>query len=329
MRRWFILIVALTTLLLSACGPLGSTAAEPRALRDVTLGIGFVPNVQFAPLYVAQQKGFYADEGLQVTLEYGFEHDFVKLAAEGSREFAVASGDQVILARSQGLPIVYVMKWYERFPVAVAIPKTAGVNEPAQLAGHKVGIPGLFGASYVAWEALVYATGLDETSVQLESIGFTQAEAVQQGVVDAAVVYIANEPIQLRNAGIEVDIIEVSDYIDLVSNGLVTNEKLIQEDPELVRAMVRATLRGLEYTLANPDEAFEIVRQVVTEITDEDAPTQRAVLDASLLLWQSDSPGVSSAEAWQESATFMKEAGLIDKEVDVSQVFTNEFIEAR
>jgi NitT/TauT family transport system substrate-binding protein len=321
--------LALLALFLSACGPAASTSTEPKELRQVTLGVGFIPNVQFAPLYVAQSKGFYADEGLDVVLEYGFENDFVKLAAEGEREFAVASGDQVILARSQELPIVYVMKWYQRFPVAVAVPKSAGVGPPTELAGRKVGIPGLFGASYVAWKALVYASGIDESSVQLESIGFTQAEALQQGAIDAAVVYIANEPVQLQSEGIELELFEVSDYIDLVSNGLVVGETLLNEDPELVRAMVSATLRGLQYTLDNPDEAFEIVRQVIREITDEDAPTQRAVLEASLPLWRSDSPGLTTQQAWQESVDFMAAAGLVDATIDVSKAFTNQFVEIR
>jgi len=321
-------------LLLTACGPVAAptpTATEavtepPSELRHIDLGVGFVPNVQFAPFYVAQAKGFYAEEGLDVALEYGFENDFVALTAQGEREFAIASGDQVILARAQELPVVYVMKWYQRFPVAVMALDESGIRTPQDLAGHSVGIPGLFGASYVAWEALVYATGLDDSSIKLESIGFTQAEALSQGQVDAAVVYIANEPVQLTQAGKEVNVIEVSDYIDLVANGLITNETLIQENPDLVRRMVRGSLRGLEYTLAYPDEAFEIARQFVPEITDEAAPTQRAVLEASIALWQSDRLGLSDPQAWADSVAFMQATGLIEAPVEVETLYTNQFV---
>lgn len=323
-------LLVLSALLVGACGQSAGAPAEPQELTDVTLGVGFIPNVQFAPLYVAQKKGFYAEEGLNVTIEYGFEHDFIKLAASGERDFAVASGDQVILARGQGIPIVYVMKWYERFPVGVAAPKAASLSGPDALPGHKVGIPGLFGASYIAWKALTYATNIDESKVELvEFPEFNQAAGIQQGVVDAAVVYIANEPLQLRDAGIDVDVIEVSDYIDLVSNGLVVGEETMAENPEMVGAVVRATLRGLEYTLDNPDEAFAIVREVVPEITDENAPTQRAVLEASLDLWRSDALGLSSQQAWQASVDFMREAGLLETEIDISQAFTNKFVEAK
>jgi NitT/TauT family transport system substrate-binding protein len=345
---WILTLLALL-LLLVACGPATSptpattgggdhatpesapespTEASDKASSELThidLGVGFIPNVQFAPLYVAQARGFFADEGLDVALEYGFENDFVALTAQGERQFAVASGDQVILARAQGLPVVYVMKWYQHFPVGVMTLAETGIDTPEELEGHRVGIPMLSGASYVAWEALVYATGLDDTTIDLETIGFTQAEATSQGLVDAAVVYIANEPVQLTQAGVEVNVIQVSDYIDLVANGLITNETVIQQNPDLVRRMVRASLRGLEYTLAHPEEAFAIARQAVPEITDEDAPTQRAVLEASIGLWQSDQPGVSDPQAWADSVEFMLDTGLIEAAVDVETLYTNEF----
>jgi len=204
-----------------------------------------------------------------------------------------------------------------------------GIDTPAKLPGHSVGIPGPFGASYVAWKALVYAAGLDEASIRLESIGFTQAEAVSQGQVDAAVVYIANEPVQLRQAGMQVNVIQVSDYIDLVANGLITNETLMRENPDLVRRMVRASLRGLEYTIAHPDEAFAIARQSVPEISDEDAPVQRAVLDASIALWRSDQLGMSDAGAWSDSVAFMRATGLIESPVDASALYTNQFVRSK
>src|SRR5262245_4007816 len=97
MKRSLILVLWLLAVFgLAGCaGGLGAEA--PKELQKVRLGVGYIPNVQFAPLYVAQKKGFFANEGLEVEIQYGFEDDFVALAAQGEREFAVASGDQVIL----------------------------------------------------------------------------------------------------------------------------------------------------------------------------------------------------------------------------------------
>jgi NitT/TauT family transport system substrate-binding protein len=218
------------------------------------------------------------------------------------------------------------MKWYQRFPVGVVALAETGIDSPEALNGRKVGIPGLFGASYVAWKGLDYATELDESTVQLESIGFTQASAVQEKLVDAAVVYLSNEPVVLTEAGFEVNVIDVSDYMDLVSNGIVTNETVIQENPELIRALVRGTLRGLQYTIDNPDEAFQISRQSIPDMTDADAPTQQKILESAIEQWKTDQPGVSSAESWETSANLMLEAGLIETAVEVDKLYTNEFV---
>jgi NitT/TauT family transport system substrate-binding protein len=337
--RWMLFFVLVVILGLTACGseaasapPQEAASAPPQEvteLQKVRMGVSYIPDVQFAPVYVAQSKGFYADEGLEVEMEYGFENDFVALAAQGEREFAFASGDQVILARAQGLPITYVMKWYQRYPVALMALASEGITKPADVVGKTVGLPGFFGATFIGWKALVYATGIDESAVTVEEIGFTQTAAVQQGTVDAAMVYVNNEPNQLRSQGIEVNVIEVSDYIDLVSNGLVVGDQLMKDNPDLVERMVKATLRGIEYTIDQPDEAFEITRQVIPEITDETAPDQRKMLGDAIELWKTDRPGLSSPEAWQASVDFMAKTGLLEKPVDVETLYSNQFAEAK
>jgi NitT/TauT family transport system substrate-binding protein len=329
MKRRLVLSLLLL-LAVAGCGPGGATptATEPTASpQKVVLGMGYIPSVQFAPLYVAQDKGYYAAEGLDVEFNFGFEADLMKLVGTDKLQFVIGSGDQVVLARSQGLPVVYVMQWYRRFPVAVFALKEKGLDSPKKLEGHTVGISMLSGASYVAWKALVYAAGIDESKVSLQTIGFTQAAAVSEGQVDAALGYIANDPVQLRMANKEVDVIQVSDYIDLVSNGIITNDKTVRENPELVRKMVRATLRGLKDTLDNPDEAFNVCRTYVPDIKEDTVGKNRAVLEASILLWRAERLGVSDRAAWETSARFMRQMGLIDKDVSVDELFTNRFVE--
>lgn len=332
MQKIYYFLLLLLLIFLAACQPLvagmpESATSESGELDRIDLGVGFVPNVQFAPFYVAQAKGFFAAEGLDVVLEYGFENDFITLTAQGERQFAIASGDQVILGRAQGLPLVYVMKWYERFPVGVMALAETGIDSPEALAQNSVGIPGMFGASFVAWKALVYATALEEETVQLQEIGFTQAEAISEEKVDAAVVYLANEPILLAEAGLAVNVIEISEFIDLVANGIVTNETMLAENPDLIRRLVKGSLQGLQYTIDNPDEAFEIVREFIPEMSDEDAPIQRLVLERSIDLWLTDQPGFSSSDAWAHSVDFMFAAGIIESAIEkVDALYTNEFV---
>ena len=300
--------------------------AGNQELRKVRLGTGFIPNIQFAPLYVAQKKGFYAQNGLEVQIEYGYENDFVALAAQGEREFSIASGDQIILARGQGMPITYVMKWYEKFPVALVSKASEGIKTPKDLIGKTVGLPGFYGASFIGWKALLFGAGIDENAISVKEIGFTQVASLQQGIVDVAMGYIANEPVMMKSQGIPVNVIEVSDYINLVANGLAVGDRLMKEEPELVEKMVGATLKGLHFMINNPEAAFEIARTVIPELTDAQAAVQMEVLKVTIELCKSDQLGSSDPKAWQESVDFMLKTGMLKKKVDIKDLFSNQFI---
>jgi NitT/TauT family transport system substrate-binding protein len=250
----------------------------------------------------------------------------VRLVAAGELPFAIASGDQVLLAREQELPVVTFVNWWRRFPVAIVALEESGLKSPIDLAGRKVGIPETFGASYIGWRALAAANGMADQDVTLETIGYTQLANLTEGRVDAVVVYANNEPVQLEQMGYGFVEFSVADYATLVSNGIITNEKTLEENPELARAFARAFLKGLEDALADPDAAFDICRKYV-EGLDENEAVQRAVLEASLEYWQGDPLGASDPDAWQKTADVMLDAGLLSTAVDAEQAFTNDFLQ--
>lgn len=302
------------------------TIAPP--LTKITLAMGYIPSVQFAPFYVAQSRGYFEEAGLDVTYRYGIETDLLKLVGTNELPFMIGSGEEVILGRSQGLPVRYVMRWYREFPVVMFAKASSGITSPKDLAGKKLGLPGLFGASYIGWEAMVYATGLDEQSVTVQSIGFTQATAVSQGLVDAAMDYVVNGPVQLKLAGEETVAIHVSDYVDLPSNGIITNEQTIRDHPELVRGLVSAVIKGLRDTLKDPDAAFEASLAAVPEAGGQQAAVSRAIFDESLKLWHAGDQelGLSDPAVWQKGAQFMAAMGLVQTAVDPAGLYTNEFV---
>jgi len=323
-----LLTIGLVALALSGCSGLSlGRLEEAPALTRITLAMGYIPNVQFAPFYVAVEKGYFAQEGLAVEFYYGWETDILKLVGIGELQFAVASGDQVILARSQGLPVLYIFNWYRRFPVCVVSMAEREIKGPEDLVGKVVGTPAMYGASYIGWRALLDAVGIDEKAVNLQAIGYTQVASLTEGLVDAAICYAMNEPVQLREQGYRINVIYVADYMDLVSNGLITNEQTIAEQPDLVAGLVRAFQRGLRHTIEHPDEAFEICLKYVPEIEEENKPLQRAVLAESIEFWRGEGLGRSDRVAWEASQGFMRQIGLIDAEVDVDRLFTNRFVE--
>jgi len=323
-KRGFIFLW-IVAVLLAGCAPT-PTVKNPASIR---LPVGYIPNVQFAPLYVAIDKGFYRDEGLDVTIDYNMETDSVALVGADELQFAIVSGEQVLLGRAQGLPVVYVLAWYQDFPVGVASFAEQGITAPQDLRGKRVGIPGLYGASYIGFRALLNAGGLKMDDVQIDSIGFTQVESLVNGISDAVVVYVTNEPIKLRAEGYEVNVLAVSDYLSLVANGLITSEKMLAEQPGVVRAMVRATLKGIEYTIQHPDEAFAISEKYVenlASLSPAEKDVQRQVLNASIALYQAEHVGFSNPQAWQNMQDLLMDMGLLESPLDLSGAFSNEFL---
>ncbi len=307
--------------------PYSDVLTVARAQTPITLFLGYIPNVQFAPIYVALQQGFFSEGGIALTLEHGFdETDGLTRIATNNLQFGMISGEQVLMARAKGAPVTYIYRWFQRFPVGVVVPKDSGIRTPQDLKGKVVGVPGKFGASYFGLQALLNAAKMQESDLRdVRAIGFDTAPIFCEKQVDASVVYIANEPLQIAARCFEVEVIAISDYADLVSNGLVTNEKTIAERPELVRAMVEAYHRGLALTIAEPELAYQISRDYVEGLGEND-PVQMQVLLNSIELWKAERLGMSNADAWKLTAETLVAMGLIDSVEGYADAFTNAFV---
>jgi NitT/TauT family transport system substrate-binding protein len=215
------------------------------------------------------------------------------------------------------------MEWFQKFPIAVVSPAAAGIQSPADLSGRSVGIPGFFGASYVGYVGLLAANNMQESDVNASDIGFSQIEAFLTGQVEAVVGYSNNEPVQLAAQGEDINVIYVSDYIDMVANGIITNETYMNENPERVQGFIRATLRGLQDTLDDPDEAYEISKKYVEGLDD----SRRNVLDASLGLWEAETLGLTDPVSWELTQDVLLQINFIDSPLEfLEDSFTNRFI---
>ncbi len=302
-----------------------STNGTP-ALVHLRVPLGYVPNVQFAPLYVALEKGYFTQAGIDIEFDYSLETDAVALVGANTIQFAVVSGDQVLLARAQGLPVVYVLAWYQDYPVSIVSKAGSGILQPSDLKGKKIGLPGLYGTNYIGLRALLGTVGLKESDVSLDSVGYNQVEALVGNQDQAVVVYTTNEPIQLRAQGYQLDEIRVKDYVHLVSNGLITNETTIAQHPDLVRAMDQAILKGIADTIADPAAAYQACLKYVDGLAQADQAVQKQVLFTSIELWQAKTLGYSDPASWQNTKQVLVDMGLLTKPLDVTQAFSNSFL---
>ncbi len=292
-------------------------------MTNVSIAFGYIPDIQFAPFYVAQSKGYYKAAGLNVTFHSGLVNDVIGSLALGHDTFVFATGDEEMVARSKNLPVVDVATIYQRYPVSLIVPANSPIHTLADFKGHTIGEPGQFGATYVGLLALLNAAHLSFSDVRVSSIGFTQVTALLEHRFDAVVGYSNNEPLQLQKQGLAVRTFNVSDYQPLVSNGLITTEDTLRNSPRVVKAFVKATLQGLRDVIANPAAAISISQSYIPGLNVANAT---AVLQATIPVWQGSGqnpPGYNDSATWQSMTQFLVAMKIIPPAANVAQAYTN------
>jgi NitT/TauT family transport system substrate-binding protein len=316
-------------------GPPGSQTARPSTasgasaapsasgeLRPVRLLLGFRPDVQFAPFYLAQQAGYFADAGLAVTIEHS--DDVLRLVADGQAEFGVADATDLMIARSAGIPATYVATLYNHFPVALIGAPDVVPAEPSELAGLRIGTPGPFGSSWHALLALLESGGLTPDDVTIrEYPAFNQVEGLLNGDVDLITGFRVNEPLQLEAQGYDTALLTVDDLVPLPGPGLVVGDDLLDTDAEVVAAFASAVAQAQDLIAADPEVGLQAAIEAVPAI-GEDRETALAVLEASVAVWRGDSDeatGVIDPELWATGYETMRRLGFIDGSVPVEDMY--------
>ena len=315
-------LILLVSTLSAACG---SSSTNGSSLLKVSIGLGYIPDVQFAPFYVAVNKGYYKAAGLDVTLNHGIVPDLMDEMIANRDTFIFAGGDDTLVARSKNLPVVDVSTLYQSYPVCIIVPANSSIKTLADLKGHTIGLPGLYGSSYIGALALLNAAHLTSADVKLLSIGFTQVNALKSGSVDAVVGYTNNEPLQLAHLGLPVRTFNVSDYQPMVSNGIITTESTLHsQEKSLVQPFIQATLQGLNYVIAHPAEAVQISKGFIQGMDVGKATDE---LQATLPTWKANGQhpfGYNDLATLQAMDEFMLSQHLISTNLDVSKAFVND-----
>jgi NitT/TauT family transport system substrate-binding protein len=303
-----------------------SPATDER--REVTLLLGYRPDVQFAPFYVAQQEGYFARVGLEVTIEHKQAPDVQRLVADGQAEFGVADATDVMIARTSGIPIRYVSTLYQSFPVALIGPAGEVPADPADLAGMTIGTPGPFGSSWHALLAVLEAGGLTAEDVTIrEYPQFNQVDGLSNGDVELITGFRNNEPLRFEARGTEADLLTVDDIAPLPGPGLIVGDELLADDPELVRAFAEAVAAAQAEVIADPAIGFSAAEEAVSTIA-EDPEVARAVLDATVELWEGDgfANGAIDLDLWETGYATMERLGFIDGSVPMDEMVAPDVI---
>ena len=315
--------ILLLVALLAACAP----QEVKKPLDEVTVQLSWHHQANAAGFYAADQQGYYAEEGLAVILLPlpGPGADPMAVVMDGTADFGVNFGAGVVTARSQGLPITAIATIYRRYPLAFMTLASSGITRPHGFPGHTVRTLAP-GGSAVVFQAMMTRLGLDPDSVQEVDVGYDLSPFFA-GEVDISPSYINIQVLTAREQGYKVNLILPEDYgIHLYGDTLFTTDRLIEENPDLVLRFLRATLRGWQWAIENPELAGPLALKYDPTL---DAAQQAAQMEASVPLVHTgeDHIGWMREEVWQGTYDILLEQGLLDEPVDVDRVYTMEFLQ--
>jgi NitT/TauT family transport system substrate-binding protein len=311
----------------------GSPAAPSPSAAPIKLvvGLGYIPSVQFAPFYLADQAGYYADAGLSVEFQNKIDPDLITLVGQGAIDIGIGDGTSVIPAASQGIPVRYIATLYGQFPDIVFAKASSGITTAADLKGRKIGTPGRYGGGWIMLEALLGSAGLGTSDVDIvEYPDFSQRAAVEQGAVDAATGFSNNEPVQLELDGFKAVVLHIDQITPLPGPGLIAAEKTLTDKHDAVARFVAATLRAMNAIKLNPEVGLDAAIKTVPELgSARDA--QLAILNATIDSWTgavqaSNGLGAIDRDGWTKSIAYLTTLGLVPKPVTVDDLVVDGFI---
>ncbi|RMD59351.1 ABC transporter substrate-binding protein [Candidatus Parcubacteria bacterium] len=303
-------------------------SGQPTSLRPVVLQLKWLHQAQFAGNYIAKEKGFYAQEGLDVKIiPFSFESPTIEAVASGKADFGITGADELMLARAKGLPLKAIAVIYKINPVCAYALKASGITRPQDFVGKTVGIERAVDGSDInvgiLYKAMMHKLGIDRSQIKEVTIGYDASELIG-GKVDVATGYFINEPHLAQEAGYEVNTILMADYgVNMYADVIFTRDELLENNFTLVVKFLRATLRGWQYAVSHQQEA---VKAVLRYALNRSASHQAYMLSASVpLIFTGEDPlGWMQKSEWRRIKEILTEQGILTQEISSQDVYTLE-----
>jgi ABC-type nitrate/sulfonate/bicarbonate transport system substrate-binding protein len=328
--KWFISIFML--LFITGCGGNEENGGKEKntdntALDKVTVVLDWTPNTNHTGLYVAEKQGYFEEEGLDVEIIMPGEAGADQLVASGQSEFGIGYQEGVTQARVQGVPLVSIAAIIQHNTSGFASPVEKNITSPKDFEGKSYGGWGSPVEKSVI-DSLMRQEGADVDKVSIVNMGDTDFFTAVKRDIDFAWIYYGWTGVEAELRGEDINMVYLTDYsekLDYYTPVLTTNEKMINENPETVRAFVAAAAKGYQYTIENPKEAAEILLEAAPDLDRDLVIKSQEWLSPK---YQDDAAkwGEQRLEVWENYAAWMFENNLLDKELDAEAAFTNEFL---
>ena len=255
---------------LAGCGETETTTSSTNiesdsgnAVKKVTIQIDGAAVPYYAPLYLAKEKGYFKEEGLEVEFIYAAAADIVKNVAAGNVEFGFPNGDSVISARAENIPVNVVHSTYQNGLGATIFKVDSGINKPSDLKGKTIAVTSYGSPNYIQLQVLLEQNGLSLDDVNVKIVG--TGSIVNSLVVDEvdAITFSLLRTIEMKNQGINVDEFRSDEFLPSHGNVLITSEDYLKNNEDTVKAFIKALNQGLTDMIEGDVE--ETVKMAINE----------------------------------------------------------------
>ena len=331
-RLLTLLLCALMALSLAACGASSDGSEEPETRETDTIDVvlDWYPNAVHAFLYEAQEKGYFADEGLQVNILFPSNtSDPLTMTAAGKADIGFYYQEDTIIAKANEDVPVKVLGAVVQEPVSVVCAiSDQNIKTAADLVGKTIGYSGTRFAE-VAVGQMLQSVGATLDDVEMIDVGFDLMSAMTTGNVNATYgCFINHEIPALEEEGFQMDVLQVTDYgvPNYYALMLVTGEDQLAENQDKYTRFLRACEKGFADMQANPDEALSLLLE---NQDAENFPLTESVEKRSFdvllpIMDKEDAPFLSQdAAVWQENIDWLKSVGMIENTFDPSEVMVD------
>jgi ABC-type nitrate/sulfonate/bicarbonate transport system substrate-binding protein len=320
------LIISVLAMGVTGCSTKTSTKNEV-SLEKITIMLDWFPNTNHSGLYAAQDQGYYAQEGLELNIIQAAEGGNPQLVATGKSDFAISYQEEVTIARSQDIPIVAIAAVIQHNTSGFASPVNKNIKTPKDFEGKTYGGWGS-PAEAAVLKVLMAKYGADFNKVKMVNVGSADFFASMEKGIDFSWIFEGWTGIEAKTKGMDLNFIKVKDeykVLDYYTPVIITSEAKISQNPELVKKFIKATAKGYDFAINNPEKTAAILMKSVPELNKELVTASQAYLSkeykSDALRW-----GEMKPEVWKSYADFMYANKLIDKQIQVDTAFSNKFL---
>jgi NitT/TauT family transport system substrate-binding protein len=310
--------------LMFVCMVLTVLAATAQATEQVTVRLKWFNQAQFAGFYVAKEKGFYMQNGLDVSIQPGGPNfPAIQMVAGGNEQFGVSGADQILVARGKGVPVVALAVLYRKNPFVLFSLKSSGIAKVSQFCGKRIGAK-LGGNEELIYRDMLANAGVSSTCLTEVPVQF-DVTPLLTGQVDVWPGYVINEVLQVQEKGHPVNIIWPDQYgVHMYADTLFTTERMLKDKPEVVKHFVAATIQGWNYAVKHPEEAAKFSVKYGNDLT---YAHELAMMKASIQFLKPDKApiGYMEPERWNELQELLLKGGFLKKALDIKQAYTSAY----